>query len=197
MKILKVGDKEKAICNTCQALTAVTYQLRDVPFSDQGGVVKDVLVGVCDDCDTVAVLPYQSTHKVKQQLAKQRASLEIRVPAHMLDILGLASAELGGNSDFSYSILKFYLHALSSGQLSAKDMDKFLLTDLAKGKAQKRLSLKGKNVIHDVQLLKQLVHIDSTSDLIKSVVLKINDDILVNKNAKPIKLLKSFAAISN
>jgi hypothetical protein len=197
MKILKVGDKEKAICNTCQALTAVTYQLRDVPFSDQSGVVKDVLVGVCDDCDTVAVLPYQSTPKVKQQLAKQRASLEIRVPAHMLDILGLASAELGGNSDFSYSILKYYLHALSSGQLSAKDMDKYLLTDLAKGKAQKRLSLKGKNVTHDVELLKQLVHIDSTSDLIKSVVLKINDDILVNKNAKPIKLLKSFAAISS
>lgn len=196
MKILKVGDKEKAICNTCQALATVTYQLRDVPFSDQSGVVKDVLVGVCDGCDTVAVLPYQSTPKVKQQLAKQRASLEIRVPAHMLDILGLASTELGGNSDFSYSILKYYLHALSSGQLSAKDMDKFLLTDLAKGKAQKRLSLKGKNVTHDVELLKQLLHIDSTSDLIKSVVLKINDDILVNKNIKPIKLLKSFAAIS-
>ena len=34
MKILKVGDKEKAICSTCQALVGVTYQLLGVPFSD-------------------------------------------------------------------------------------------------------------------------------------------------------------------
>jgi RNase P subunit RPR2 len=72
MKILKIGDKEQAICNTCQALVGVTYQLRDVPFNDQSGVVKDILVGVCENCDTVAVLPHQSTPKVKQQLAKQR-----------------------------------------------------------------------------------------------------------------------------
>lgn len=72
MKILKVGDKEQAICNTCQSLVGVTYQLRDVPFNDQSGVVKDILVGVCEHCDTVAVLPHQSTPKVKQQLAKQR-----------------------------------------------------------------------------------------------------------------------------
>ena len=197
MKILKVGDKEKAICNTCQALVGVTYQLRDVPFSDQSGVVKDVLVGVCDGCDTVAVLPYQSTPKIKQQLAKQRASLEIRVPAHMLDILGLASAELGGDTDFIYNIIKYYLHALSNGQLPVKDMDKYLLSDLAKGKAQKRLSLKGKNVAYDVEQLKKMAHIESTSDLIKSVVLKINDDILVHRNAKPMKFLRSLTAISN
>jgi hypothetical protein len=68
MKILKIGDQEKAICNTCKALVSVTYQLRNVPFSDQSGLVEDVLVGVCEGCDSVIVLPHQSTPKVKQAL---------------------------------------------------------------------------------------------------------------------------------
>jgi hypothetical protein len=196
MKILKVGDQEKAICNTCKTLVSVTYQLKDVPFSDQSGIVKDVLVGVCDCCNSVIVLPHQSTPKVKRQLAKQRASLEVRVPAHMIDILCLASAELGEGTDFIDNIIKYYLHALSNGQLSVKDMDNYLLADLAQGKAQKRLSLKGKNVANDVARLKALTHIDSTTNLIKSVVLKINDDILLRKNIAPMEFLRNLAAIS-
>jgi hypothetical protein len=38
-------------------------------------------------------------------------------------------------------------------------MDKYLLSDLAKGKAQKRLSLKGKNFAYDVEQLKKMAHI--------------------------------------
>jgi hypothetical protein len=114
-----------------------------------------------------------------------------------IDILGLASAELGGDKDFIYNIIKYYLHALSNGQLPVKDMNKYLLSDLAKGKAQKRLSLKGKNVAFDIEQLKKMVFTESTSDLIKSVVLKINDDILVNKSVQPIKFLRNLAAISN
>ena len=83
MKILKVGDTKNAACNNCESFQGVTFKLRDVPFNDGSGVVKNVLVGVCDNCDSVAVLPHQSTPAVKKQLEVQRKSLESRVPAHM------------------------------------------------------------------------------------------------------------------
>jgi RNase P subunit RPR2 len=58
MKILKDGDRKRAACNKCQAFEPITFKLRDVPFSDASGIVKNVLVGVCDSCDTVVALPH-------------------------------------------------------------------------------------------------------------------------------------------
>ncbi len=80
MKILKVGDTQKAACNICKSFVIVFFKLRNVPLSDASGIVKNVLVGVCDRCDSVAVLPHQSTPAVKKQLEVQRKALEIRVP---------------------------------------------------------------------------------------------------------------------
>jgi hypothetical protein len=196
MNILKVGDKGKAACDKCRAFVVTTYKLRDVPFSDNSGIVKSVLVGVCDGCDSVVALPHQSTPMVKKQLEKQRASLESRVPAHLIDILNLASFELGGSTDFVPSIMRYYIHALSNGDLSVKDMANYLKSDLAKGKSQRRLSIKGRNVMADTEKLKALTHIESTSELIKGIILKINDDIFNQKKDEPIKFLKNLAAIS-
>ena len=66
MKVLKVGDTKKAACNSCESFENITFKLRDTPFSDGSGIVKNVLVGVCDRCDLVAVLPHQSTPAVKK-----------------------------------------------------------------------------------------------------------------------------------
>ena len=99
MKILKEGDTKKVACNTCESFQNATFQLRDVPFSDGSGLVKNVLVGVCDACDSVAVVPHQSTPLIKKQLVKLRKPLEGRVPSHFIDILNLASDQLGANLD--------------------------------------------------------------------------------------------------
>ena len=79
MKIVKVGDTQNAACHKCRHFEHITYKLRDVPFSDGAGLVKNVLVGVCDCCDSVAVLPHQSAPVVKKQLETQRRSLESRL----------------------------------------------------------------------------------------------------------------------
>ncbi|MEI6541981.1 MAG: hypothetical protein WCL60_00565 [Methylococcales bacterium] len=198
MNILMVGDKGKAACDECKSFVNTTYKLRNVPFSDNSGIVKNVLVGVCDCCGSVVALPHQSTPAVKRQLEKQKASLESRVPAHLIDILNLSCDKLGANTDFSPTIIRYYIHALSNKELPHNDMAKYLESNLAKGKSEKRLSIKGKNIIYDVENLKKLTNIFSTSDLIKSIILKINNDILIheNANAKPIKFLKSLIAIS-
>ncbi|MBM4805749.1 hypothetical protein HYO54_21930 [Vibrio parahaemolyticus] len=194
MKILKVGDTQKAICHTCQAIETVTFQLRNVPFSDGSGVVKNVLVGVCNNCDKVASLPHQSTPVVKKQLAKQRSSIESRVPAHFIDILNLASVEISGDIDFAPNIVKFYIHALNVGEIPRDDIRSYIDSELFQGKAQKRLSLKGRMVAKEIESLKEQTNIRQTTDLIKSVVLKINNDLLIEKNKKYIKTLKNISA---
>jgi len=188
MKILRVGDTQKAACSECKSFVTVTFKLRTVPFSDGIGAVKNVLVGVCDRCDCVAVLPHQSTPVVKKQMDAQRKGLESRVPAHMVDILNLASVELSGGTEFVPGLIKFYIHSLSNNDISARDIPAYLESELAKGKSQKRISIKGRLVTEEVDRLK------STTDLLKAVVLKINDDVLVKKKTRTIKQLKNIVS---
>ena len=194
MKILKEGDTKKVACNTCESFQNATFQLRDVPFSDGSGLVKNVLVGVCDACDSVAVVPHQSTPLIKKQLVKLRKPLEVRVPSHFIDILNLASDQLGAATDFVPNLIKFYIHALSKNEISSSNLSSLLKSELAQGKATKRIALKGRYIVEEAELIKASAHISSTTELLKSVVLKINDDILVHKRPKRIKALESLVA---
>lgn len=195
MKILKVGDTRKVACNHCQSFESVTFQLRSVPFSDGSGVVNNVLAGVCTKCDLVAVIPSQSTPAIKKQLESQRSSIESRVPAHMIDILNLASCELSGSIDFVPNLIKFYIHALSNKEIKLPDSPlSILTTELAKGKSQKRLSIKGKMIANDIEKLKKIINTTRTSDLLKVVIFKIYDDVLIRKDNKQILNLKNIVA---
>ena len=194
MKIIKVGDAQKAACHQCGRFENITYKLRDVPFSDGQGIVNNVLVGVCDCCNSVAVLPHQSTPLVKHQLQTQKQSLESRVPAHMVDILNLVSVEISGGTEFVPGLLKFYIHSLSTSEISPRGISKYLDSELAKGKSQKRISIKGRLVATDLGHLKKITNINSTTNLIKAIVLKINDDVLVNKKPKNLRALRNIVA---
>ncbi len=194
MRIFKVGDSQKALCGSCRSLENATFMLRDVPFSDGSGVVKNVLVGVCDKCDHVSILPHQSTPVVKKELESQRRPVESRLPAHMVDILNLATLELGGSTDFVPNLVKYYIHTLATNEKSAKTIARYLNSDLATGKAEKRLSLKGRQIYADIETLKTISHINNTTDLIKSVILKINEDVLVKKKPKSTRHLKDIMA---
>ncbi len=114
----------------------------------------------------------------------------------MIDILNLVSDELGGGTEFVSSLMKFYIHLLSNNEISSRGISKYLSSDLAKGKAQKRISLKGRHVTEELIQLKEITNINTTTDLIKSVVLKINDDVLVNKKESMIKQLKKKMKVS-
>lgn len=196
MQILKVGDSQKAACEHCRSFKTATFMLKDVPFSDGSGLAKNVLAGVCEGCGQVILLPHQSTPAVKQQFEAQRKALESRVPAHMIDILNLASFELGGGTEFVPSLVRFYLHSLSTNDMSSEGIGDYLQTDLAKGKAQKRLSLKGRQVSEQMDQLKAATNIKSTTDLLKGIVLKIHDDLLVKQDPQTIKQLKSIVAVT-
>lgn len=194
MKIYKVGDTQQAVCEKCQSIQQATFALRDVPFSDGSGIVKNVLVGVCDACDEVILTPQQSAPAIKKQLDKQRKSIETRVPAHMIDILNLASSELGATPDFSFYLMKYYFHELSTDKKALNSLAKYLEDDLAKGAAQKRISLKGTKIDSELESIKGYTHLNKTTDVVKAVVLKINDDVLVTPKPHVINQLKGLAS---
>lgn len=83
MKLLNAGDKSKAICHHCGTLVTTTLRLCDVPFSNVSSVVKDILAGVCDQCDRVVSTPAQSTPAIKA--AREKSN-------------DLGSASVDGNS---------------------------------------------------------------------------------------------------
>lgn len=194
MIIYKVGDEKKAMCGVCEAFRIVSYQLRDVPFDDGSGMVKNIIAGVCKTCDSVAVIPFQSVPAIKKQLQIQRKAVETRVPAHMIDLLNMASAELGATPDFVPLLLKYYIHQLASNPEAALRLVSLLTSELATGLANKRLSLKGREIGNDIEKLKSLSQIDNTTELLKGVVLMIHHDLLVNPDAHRIAVLKSFVA---
>lgn len=70
MKTLFEGDKGKAICEHCGPVTT-TYLYRDVSLSFGDKIVKDILVEVCDKCDSVASIPNQVTPVIKVETQKQ------------------------------------------------------------------------------------------------------------------------------
>ena len=70
MKVLKVGDTQKAVCSECKSIKNAIFDLRDVPFSDGSGIVKNILVGVCESCDQVILTPHQSTPAIKKEYEK-------------------------------------------------------------------------------------------------------------------------------
>ena len=65
-KLYAAGDKSRAICEGCAKAVASTFVYRDVAFDDGSGVVRDILVAVCDACEAIAAVPAQSTPAIRQ-----------------------------------------------------------------------------------------------------------------------------------
>ena len=194
MKIFKVGDSQKAICESCQSVENATFRLRDVPFSDGSGTVKNVLVGVCDKCDEVILTPQQSVTAINKQLRAIRKPIESKVPAHFVDMLNSACAELGAKPDFSNALIKYYVHMLSHEAMPTDELKTYLKSNLAVGKSDKRISLKSSILRDELATLRSKAHIKSTSGVIKAVVLKIHDDIHVHPQPNLINQLKGVVA---
>ncbi len=196
MKIVKEGDTRQVVCPDC-GLSHATYLLRDIDFSDQSGTVKHVLAAVCDSCDQVVSIPKQSTAKVRAEYNKIKKPIDVRVPAHFLDILNLASQKIDPDlpESFSKPLVLYYLHALSSGRFCTRNLNQLLNTDIASAKASKRISLKlNPKSLADIEHLMTSQGLRSNTDVFKTVILKINEDIVQQDNPKYLPELQNLAA---
>lgn len=196
MRIIKEGEIRTLVCHNCGKTTA-TYRLRDVDFSDQRGTVKNILAAVCDRCNEVAAIPAQSSARIKEVFAQCSLPLEVRVPAHYLDILTVATQKIDRSlsDNFSKALILWYLHALTSGRYPQTELSALLNSDMADAKASRRLSMK----ITDRQQaeLNQLMQqqgMKKTSDVVKAVILQIHQDLVLEQNLSGLPELRNMAA---
>lgn len=203
MKLLQTGDKSKAICYDCKALVTTTYQRRDVPFSDGVGIVKDFLAGVCDLCDRVVSTPAQSTPAIKASRDKAMVPVEAQLPAIYMDALDLACYRVDSSvsSDFRKRLLMYYVSKSSksaawSARLVAALKKKTEFEVLAET-ARKRLSIKVTQAMADeIAVLMKTTSLNKT-DLMKSIVLQINEDIIKPKVPRYFEELQTLALVAN
>lgn len=211
MKLLFEGDHGQALCEPCQQLVATTYVRRDVPFSDGHGEAKDILVGVCQVCDTVVAIPAQSTPAIKESRKLPQTSIEARLPAVYLDALDAAmhsvTAEAGVHLRklfFSYYFHKLAGHVATAAANLKRVHEAFSQAlaeqlgarQLPPSASMKRLSMKvNPHVAEDFTRLLQATRMSQT-ELLKSVISQIQADVLEARNPSVIDALQRLTRVA-
>ena len=196
MRIVKEGDKRQVICHDCGRSEA-TYLLRDVDFSDKCGTVKNILAAVCDKCHDIVSIPAQSTPKIKLEYDRIKTSVEVRVPAHFLDILNVAIRKINPELDYKFNraLILYYIHALNSGHYEQAGLSNFLNDDFAKAKSSKIISMKiNINQLSEINEIMERQNLTKNTDVIKAVILRINKDIVQNDKPETLIELRNVAA---
>ncbi len=187
MEIFKEGDKSVALCKDCKKKVSTTFAVRTTKIKDGEKFLKvpDVLVSVCDECDTTVGVPQQSFSAIAEVRKKaEKETLEVRLPRHLLDILNAAIQMLSieVSSDLRGQLVRIYLAKMQESSL--KKLRGNLKSDLLKGvfKRSSRLSIKVNSQLdlHVAELRKAAGF--KTTELIDSVIVEVKHDILDGMN---------------
>ncbi|CAA7617203.1 conserved hypothetical protein [Magnetospirillum sp. LM-5] len=201
-RLYSPGESGRAICDQC-GIVSTTYQYRDVPFSDGRGLVKDILVGVCNCCGAVVAIPPQSTPAIKAQREKSEKPIEAVLPAIYVDALDLACYKIDSKSsaEFRKKLVVYYIHTMAGRVDEAAQLAEVIRTAPAQfspsaDKKTKRISFKvTESTDAEMRVVMNASHLNRT-DVLKSLVLKINRDIIQPKSPKNLRELKLLAAVS-
>jgi|EndMetStandDraft_4_1072995.scaffolds.fasta_scaffold47924_2 hypothetical protein len=202
MKLYRAGEKSKGLCDHCQGLVQATFRYRDVPFSDGHGVVKDILTLVCDTCDEVIAVPAQSTPAIKAARETAIKSIEVSLPASFIEALDLAAFRIDpqATTEFRKRLLAYYIHQAAQGKKPLQQLTERIEKNAERFdihapkrrlsfKVTPRLSSEIDKIIEKSKLTK--------SDLIKSLVMQIDEDILQPKSPHNIGELRRLAAVAS
>lgn len=193
MKLLREGDKSRAICSVCEGLQTTTYQRRDVPFRHRKGIVKGVLAAVCDQCGTVVGIPQQSVPRIAKELEKSRHALEARLPRHLIDALNLTLHVLvGGPSKGAGVVLRYYLDRAGKTPDALSRLQELATGEEATGTGDDRLSVKLDD--HYDALLKQVAEATGLTKtrVVRGIVVQAKRDVLDDERPKAREELASF-----
>lgn len=211
MKLYQPGDTSKAVCPHCGKLVSTTFTYRDVPFEDGPGVVRGILVAVCDECRNVIAIPAQSTPAIRRARDTAEISLEVSIPAPEVEILDAAAYRVdpAATTRFRKSLFAFYLQRLRHGQNTAevlrRDFEAWNAVKAAQRKGvshdiripHRRLSFKiSPKTDRDVQWLMEASGMNKT-DMVRSVVMEIEKDLLGPKAPRELRHLQDIAAVVN
>lgn len=200
MKLYRDGDSSKSFCSRCAKVVTTAFERRDVPFSDGKGMAKNILVGVCDACDSVVSIPAQSAPAISEARTREVASLEASLPAIYIDVLDLAARQISPwtTTDFRRPLLSFFIHQFAHKSTAARKLrrsyeESLRLFPEERGGAKRRLSLKvSTTVASDLSWLLEATDLSKT-ELIKSVVYEIRQQVIETPKPNYIKELQAIA----
>jgi len=203
MRLLVKGDKERAICER-DGVSTVTYDYRDVPFSEGKGKAKGILVGICDRCGEVVSIPPQSVPSIKAAREAEPKAVEARLPPVYLDAIDLACHRINAaaSAEFRKSLLMMYVFKFAEDEKKAKRLvydpkrfgREFVLGEKLGG--QRRLSMKvSAPMFAKISKLEKWTNLNRT-DLFKCLAAEINKDIVRPVNPPQLDGLKTIAAVA-
>lgn len=65
LRFWTAGEHSEALCHICKDWRDITFARRPFLLEQPTVVVNDVLVGVCNTCDTTISIPHQSSRKLR------------------------------------------------------------------------------------------------------------------------------------
>lgn len=75
VKLVEVGNVCTAYCQDCDKMVRAIAKNQDVPFDDGVGIVRQIIVFVCEACDVVCAIPAQATPAIAE--ARKAALAEL------------------------------------------------------------------------------------------------------------------------
>jgi hypothetical protein len=172
------------MCPFCKQLRRTTFAERDVPLSSGKGLVRDVLVAVCDTCDHVVAIPQQSVPRIQETARYSRHSLEARIPRHLLDAIALACHELGFGPDYAPVLFRFYLMRIARKENLRAQLATLSTSEEARGRAGARFSAK----LNSSNLNK--------ASVVKGIILQMKHDILDQRHEDLRRELKELLPLA-
>lgn len=198
MKLYKVGEKSKAICEQCGQIRATTFKERNVPLSSGKGSVPNVLVAVCDTCDSVVSIPQQSAPRIQEVIHTTRHPIEARIPRHLIDALILVCYDLGSATSESKQsvVFRYYLQRISQTKTLHAKIKVHLTTDEAAGKSDARFSIKLNDELYAIFVKLEKQTKLSKSELVKGIIVQMKMDVLDDKMKEPRDELKELLLLA-
>jgi hypothetical protein len=181
MYLVKEGDASEAICRHCKAIVSTTYRTRTYRLVTTGVDVPGALVGVCDLCDNVAVIPAQTSPRIGQALDRRKEeSLEARIPTHLEDVIHLMAREFEAPvQTFRPSVLRFYLREIASDAEFAERVQRLARSELAQAPARARVSLRApEGLFSEAREQARNAGIATDAEMLRGLLLAAKEDVL-------------------
>lgn len=194
--LIRQGDESSAICHKCRKLRATRYEYRTIFLKKSKIDVPDVLVGVCQTCDTTVMLPHQSTPRIKDARRTMPSRIDARISKELRDVIGVLASEFGGAPEpFAGGMFRYYLAMMAHDSALAKRIGKLANSAVTEGTPGGRIAFRLDRSLIDDALEKVNAKADvvDQSGLIRGIIVAAKEDTFDKPVLKRAEALRAIA----
>ncbi len=198
MKLYKIGEKSQAICQFCNQIRPTTFTERDISLSSGKGMVPNVLIAVCDQCDRMVSIPQQSVPRIQGVVHYSRHAIETRIPRHLQDALLMSCYELGYGANESKQTILFRYYLQKANQMKGVHarFSALLDSEEAQGKSSARFSIKLNDELYNIFLKLERDTKLNKAEVVKGIIVQIKRELLDEKNKTLVEDLREIMLLA-